>query len=442
MAASVFTSDLYHRLFPVGDIGKLFTDSAEVRAMLLVEGALAKVQGELGVIPQDSAAYIHRSCMEVQIDPGNLSKATGQNGVPVPALVAAFRKEMQAPEHAQYVHWGATSQDIMDTAQMLRLRQMLNHMETGLRSLLTALADLSERHAALPMAGRTYGQHATPTSFGATVAHWGAPLLDLLAGMEGLRSRVLWVSLSGAAGTSAALGPQAATTRASLAQALGLIDPKRSWHSDRSPILTLCAWLTQLATALGKMAEDQLLMTQTDLNELTLATSGGSSTMPQKQNPVQPAAIAALARQTIGVNAIVQGAGLHRQDRDGAAWFTEWLSLPQLCLCAAATLETSTQLIPCLSPNPIAMARALADQHGQIHAEALSFELARHMPRPDAQAAVKTLCAQAIDTHTALKDLAQAQFPEASLDAIFDPEHQIGTAAQDARAFAARVNAL
>ncbi|MBR9843423.1 MAG: adenylosuccinate lyase family protein, partial [Rhodobacteraceae bacterium] len=142
MAASLFDSPHYARLFPTGEAGRLFTDTAEVRAMLLVEGTLAKVQGELGIIPEDSAFFIHRSAMEVQIDPAGFAEATGTNGVSVPGLVAAFRKAMEAPEHAQYVHWGATSQDIIDTGLMLRLRSLLTICETDLRATLDALATL------------------------------------------------------------------------------------------------------------------------------------------------------------------------------------------------------------------------------------------------------------------------------------------------------------
>ncbi|PJE34294.1 3-carboxy-cis,cis-muconate cycloisomerase, partial [Pseudooceanicola lipolyticus] len=170
MAASVFDSALYGGLFSPGEAGRLFSDSAEIRAMLLVEGALAKVQGEHGVIPELSAAAISRAAMEVQIDPAAMAEATNSNGVSVPALVAAFRAAMQAPEHAQYVHWGATSQDIQDSALILRLRQALVLIEADLHAVLSALAGLAETHADLPMPARTYGQHATPTSFGAVAA--------------------------------------------------------------------------------------------------------------------------------------------------------------------------------------------------------------------------------------------------------------------------------
>ncbi|SEP72118.1 lyase family protein [Thalassovita taeanensis] len=442
MAASVFASQLYSRLFPTAEVGRLFTDSAEVRAMLLVEGALAKAQGKLGIIPEDSAAYIHRAAMEVQIDPGALAAATGTNGVPVPGLVAAFRKAMEAPEHAQYVHWGATSQDISDTGQMLRLRQMLYRHETDVIQTLISLGKLADAHADLPMPGRTYGQHATPVSFGATVAHWGAPLLELLNEMKDLRDRVLWVSLSGAAGTGAAFGPKAAALRAELAQALDLKDPIRSWHADRGPILALSSWLTRLATALGKIGEDLILLTQTGIEEVTLGASGGSSTMPQKQNPVAPSAMVALARQVIGLNGIIQGTGLHRQDRDGAAWFTEWLTLPQLCLATTAALEHGKSLAASLAPNAPAMAEALTNGLDLIHAEALSFRLAQHMPRPDAQAAIKTLCKQALSTKTPLSTLAAAAYPDIALADVFDPAQQMGDAPAQARAFALATQSL
>ena len=442
MAASVFDSPLYSRLFPAGDVGKLFTDTAEVRAMLLVEGALARVQGALGVIPETAAAFIHRAAMEVQIDPAELAAPTGQNGVSVPGLVAAFRAAMEAPEQAQYAQWGATSQDIIDTGRMLRLRQMLVLQEEMLRATVKALGRLAADHADLPMAARTYGQHATPTSFGATVAHWGAPLLDLVGELPALRQSSLWVSLSGAAGTSAALGPRAFETREALAKALNLHDPARSWHSDRGPILRIADWQARLALALGKMAEDLLILTQTGIGEVSLGAAGASSTMPQKQNPVSPSAMAATARHVAGLQATLQGAALHRLDRDGAAWFTEWLVLPQLCLATTATLIHAQSLSQTLAPLPRAMLGAMTDGQNLIHAEALSFALAAHLPRPDAQAAIKALCKKAGETGADLADLARASYPDLDLSPVFDPAQQMGLAPDEARRFAAAAGAL
>ncbi|WP_296763378.1 lyase family protein [Sediminimonas sp.] len=442
MAASVFESAHLAQLFPVGEAGRLFTDSADIRAMLLVEGALARAQGEMGLIPEPSGRFIHRAAMEVQIDPAALAPATAANGVCVPELVAAFRAAVEAPEHAQYIHWGATSQDIIDTGLMLRLRQVLAQYDTGLRAVLGALATLAETHADTPMAARTWGQVATPTSFGAQAAHWGAPLLELLNELPALREDALWVSLSGAAGTSAALGPQAPALRARMAETLHLADPRRSWHADRTPVLRLAAWVARLCAALGKMGEDATLLAQSGLQEAVPGGGGASSTMPQKQNPVAPAVLVALARHAAGLSATLNGAGLHRQDRDGAAWFTEWLTLPQLCLSGVAALERGAALAEGIAPDPARMAAVMRGTGGLIHAEALSFRLAGTMPRPDAQAAVKALCLEAGQTGAELADLAARDFPEADLSGVFDPSAQMGQAPTEAHAFAAAVRAL
>ncbi len=442
MAACVFDSQIYGDLFTSGDVGRLFTDTAETRAMLLVEGALARAQGAAGVIPAESAAAIGRAVMEVALDPASIRKATGQNGVPVPGLVAAFRAEMNAPEHAQYVHWGATSQDIMDSALMLRLRQALALIEDDLHLTLASLGKLAKAHAALPMPARTYGQHATPTSFGAVVAAWGAPMLDLLAELPTLRKSCLLISLSGAAGTAGALGPQAATVRAGMAEALGLNDPERSWHSDRTPLLRLMEWMVRVNLVLGKLGEDCIALVQTGIGEISLGGAGASSTMPQKQNPVAPSALVALARQGTGLLSILHGSALQQHQRDGAAWFSEWLCLPQIVLGAASAARTGRDLCPGISPNEPAMTEALASGLDMIHAEALSFALAAVMPRPEAQAQVKTLCREAGDTGQPLRQLVARDYPQMDGDALFDPAVQLGAAPAEALRFCEKVAEL
>ncbi|MFC3614394.1 adenylosuccinate lyase family protein [Lutimaribacter marinistellae] len=438
MAGSVFDSALFSKLFDSGEVGRLFTDSAELRAMLLVEGMLARAQGKLGVIPETSAQAIARAAMEVQLDPGALAQETGRNGVCVPALVAAFREEMQAPEHAAYVHWGATSQDVIDTGLMLRLRQALVLIEADLRALLAMLATLAETHAELPMPGRSYGQHATPTSFGAVVASWGAPLLDLLEELPDLRDRCLLVSLSGAVGTANALGPKSAETRAELADLLKLGDPGRSWHTDRAPVLRIADWMVRVTLALGKMGEDATELSQTGIAELNLGGSGASSTMPQKQNPVGPSVLVALARHAGGLSSVLHGAALHRYQRDGAAWFTEWMCLPQIVLSAGTAGRAARALASGLAPQEAAMTEALSAHQGMIHAEAVSFALAEHLPRPEAQAATKALCREAAETGTPLPDLVARDWPH--IDAAqFHSVRQLGQAPEEARRFARAV---
>jgi 3-carboxy-cis,cis-muconate cycloisomerase len=372
----------------------------------------------------------------VQIDPAALAAETGQNGVPVPALVAAFRRAMEAPAHAAYAHWGATSQDIHDTGLILRLRQALTIIEDRLVGLIHDLGRLAEDHADLPLAARTYAQAATPTSFGAIVASWGAPLIRHRARLTELRLRLLNVSLSGAAGTLSAMEGKGAGVRAAMARDLGLGDPGGSWHSTRDGMTELAGWLTMLAMTLGKMGEDLIWLSQSGIAEIDLGGGGGSSTMPQKQNPVAPSLLVTLARVQGGLNAAMQGAGLHRQQRDATAWFTEWLMLPQMVLGAARALAVAKGLTPQITPDAARMRAGIEDDLGLIHAEALSFALARRMPRPEAQAAVKALCKEAQATGTPLAMLAARDWPDTDWAAILTAEAQLGAAPDEARNFA------
>ena len=442
MPASPLDSGLYRDLFTDVEVARLFTDSAEVRAMLLVEGALAKAQAKHGLIPEISAAAIQRAAMEVQIDPTGLAAETACSAVPVPALVAAFRTAMEAPEHSQYIHWGATSQDIMDTALALRLRQVMALFDARIRSVLTSLATLAEDHAETPMAGRTYGQLATPTSFGALAASWGAPLLGPVRQRSDIARDLLHVSLSGAAGTLSVMEDKGPDVRASLAEALKLSDPGGTWHSNRSAIAQFAGWMTMVASALGKMGEDLLILTQSGIDEIDLTGTGSSSTMPQKANPVAPSALVALARHAVGLNATLQAAPMHRLQRDGAAWLTEWLTLPQLCQTLGGALRVADETLQGLGPNPQAMTANIDPSGlGLIYAEALSFALTRQMPRPEAQAQIAALCAEARTTSTPLPDLAQRDIPDLDVSS-FTPLAQMGQAPREARAFASAIRAL
>ncbi|MEP1765443.1 MAG: lyase family protein [Sulfitobacter sp.] len=441
MAASVFDSPLYAHLFPTGEAGRLFSDTAAIRAMLLVEGALANAQGAQGIIPELSAKAIQRATLEIQIDPGAIARATGANGVSVPGLVDAFRAEMNAPEHAQFVHWGAASQDILDTGLMLRLRQLLLLAETDLRAIIDALAAQAQDHAATPMAARTFGQQATPTTWGAVVADWGHALCDLLDALPALRASSLFVSLSGAAGTASALGPDAAATRAALAKGLGLNDPARTWHVDRGPILRIADWLVQVNSILSRMGGTFVALTSTEVAELALGGAGSSSTLPQKQNPVAPSALVALGHQATGLRATLAAAAQHTHQRDGAAWFTEWMVLPQIALGTASALQHGKKLTQGMAPDTGAMAETLANSQGLIHAEALSFALTSKMQRPKAQAEANALCAAAFAQNTALSVLAFAAHPDLPKD-LFEVTPSLGLAPQEALAFARRAKAL
>lgn len=430
MSTSIFDSTLHHDLFGDAEVARLLSDSAEVRAMMLVLGALAKAQGTAGVIPDVSGAFLHRATMEIQIDPMGLA---GANGVVVPGLVAAMHKALEAPEHAQYLHWGATSQDIQDTAQSLRLRQILALIEGRLKALLRGLADLAETHAQTPQAARTYGQVAVPSSFGALVASWGWPILRLLERLPDLKRHALAVSLTGAAGTSSQLGPDPQGLRKALADALGLSDPQQSWHTGRSRIIESAQWLSAVCIATGKIGEDVLRLSRSDVAEVWIGGAGASSTMPQKQNPVAASALVALSRF-----APAQMAALsipHGEARDGAAWFTEWLTLPPLIATAARAAAIAGDVAGSLTPNTTAMTGHLDDPLGLIHAEALSFALTATLRRPDAQAEVKRLTQDAVDTGHPLSELVAEAHPDAPLPDLTPPQ-SLGQAPVEARAFA------
>jgi len=432
MPAAPADSALYRQLLGDDETAALFTDSAEIRAMLLVEGALARVQGAAGMIPAAAAAAIDRASREAQIDPAALGASTAANGVPVPGLLAAFRNEIGDPQAAQYLHWGATSQDIADTGLVLRLRRVLALWDARLEALTQTLGRLAQDHADLPMAARTYGQAATPTSFGAVVAGWGRPLLRHRARLAGVADDLAIVSLGGAAGTLSAMGAEGSKIRAALAQALDLRDPGASWHAERDRVAALAGWMAGLTGSLAKIGEDLILLTQTGISEVTISGAGGSSTMPQKQNPVGPSVLVALARQVAALDTAMQGATVHRQNRDGAAWFTEWLVLPQMCLSTGRALALALDLANRIAPDPAAMARGLAADAGTIEAEALSFALARIMPRPEAQERIKALCAEALATRVPLAKLAARDWS----DLDFHPAG-LGSAPDEARAFAA-----
>jgi len=434
MAVTPFDSAMMRGLFGDDDIARLFTDSAEVRAMLLVEGALAQAQGELGVIPSDSAAFIKRAVMEVQIDPAGLSAETGVNAVVVPALVKAFHAATDAPEHAQYFHWGTTSQDIMDTALVLRLKQVLALFEGRLQAIIKALGTLAEAHADLPMAGRTYGQIASPTTFGATVATWGMPLIEHLQRLTELRPRLLRISLFGAAGTASQL-ENAPDVRRKMADALGLDPTGTPWHSTRDSIAEYAGWLALVTGSLGKMGEDLLLLTQSGIAEVSLGGGGSSSTMPQKSNPVLPSLLVGLARQVTALNSVIQGAQIHRKQRDGAAWFVEWMNLGQITMATGRALTAGVDLAGNITPDPDRMLAHIDDGLGLIYAEALSFALAKSLPRPQAQAEVKALCQQVKEQATPLPDLARAKWPDIPAS-LFTPQTQLGEAPAQAHAFA------
>lgn len=442
MTVSPFDSAIYRELLQDDEAAELFSDTSELRSMIRVEAALARVQGELGLIPEASAREIHRVISDAHIDPASLAVATRRDGVPVPALVDALRAAMGSDEHAQYLHWGATSQDIMDTGLMLRLQGIFDLVEQRLKMLLQALADKADVHAELPMAARTRTQIATPTSFGAVIVAWGSPLLNHLEVLGQFKPRLLRVSLAGASGNSTALGDKAAAVRSALAAELKLGDSTFCWHNDRSMLAEFASLLTRINASLAKMAEDVILATQPEVAEIRLMQGGGSSTMPHKNNPVVAETLVSLFRMSAALDSVMIQAMLHRQQRDGVTWALEWHALPQICMASAKALALAFDFVREMEPNTAAMEARLGRGSGLVYAEAISFKLTETMPRPEAQDQVKRLCAQALEQGCSLSQLVAQQYPETDWSVLATPVAQLGDAPDQARAFVTRVRQL
>lgn len=387
---SPYDSRILGPLFGDAGLAALFDDAAAVRAMVAVEAALARAEAEAGVIPRAAADRIAAAAGSFAPDLDALGEGSEQSGVPVIELVRQFRAHVGG-DAAQWVHWGATSQDIVDTALVLRLREALVLMAVRLDQVIAALAALADAHRLTVMAARTRYQQALPTSFGLKCAGWMLPLLRCRERLPGLRLRLLAVQFGGAAGTLAALGDSGVAVMEALAAELDLACPPLPWHSQRDGIAELGSWLSLVTGALGKLGQDAVLLAQTEIGEVDESAGGrgGSSTMPQKANPVAGEALVAAARLNAGLLGTLHQAQIQEHERGGAGWQMEWATLPTMVVTTGAALAKAEALLARLSVAAGRMRENLGPGNGLILAEAASFALAEHMPRPEAQALVK-----------------------------------------------------
>ncbi|MEM5585884.1 lyase family protein [Roseibium sp. AS2] len=437
MPLSLFSSSVFSGLYGDEDIAHLLSDASDVSAMIKVERALAVVQGNLGVIPRGAADAIEAALGNTELDPAQVAEGTRSAGVPVPALVSLLRAAV-GPESGTWVHWGATSQDVMDSAMMLQVRDCLEVLETRLAGLIDTLREQSERHAGQVMAGRTRNQIATPITLGYRIAQWAHPLIDAEAALAGLRGAVLRVQFGGASGINSAVAPDGSALSAALARELGLFDSP-SWHVNRTPVLALGAWLQQLGAGLAKMAGDLVLLGRSEIGEVQCGTGGGSSTMPQKNNPIQPEAIVTLARIATAAQAGLAAAAAPVEERDGARWPLEWQFLPQMLIATGAALRHAQALAATLKPNAARIAATLA-ANPEIMAEAASFVLAQ---KGVARAEAKDLVARAAaSTEPFATALAQSSPVDIDWEEALDPATVIAPATEmSERIFAKRATA-
>lgn len=375
VASSSYLSSL------IGDpeLSGLIDDAASLRAMVRVEVALARVEGRLGVIPAEAYPAIEHAAKRLAVEPTHLAEETARDGVPVPALVARLRKAVGEP-YADYVHFGATSQDIVDTAFVLTSIPMLGVLDLRLEAIIRGLIVQAERHVGTLMAGRTRHQLAAPTTFGLKAAGWALPLHRHRQRLVALRSRLAYVSLAGATGNLASLAGAGLAVEAALAAELGLDVPVAAWHSTRDGVAELGHWLALVTGSLGKIGTDILALAQSEIAEVRPSGGGRSSTMPHKTNPVAAETLVALARTNADRISTLHHALLHEHERDGAAWMLEWTSIPDMAIAAGASTRIALQLVETLHVDVAVMRARADDPPGLLASELAAFALSAVIP--------------------------------------------------------------
>lgn len=426
MSISPFDSAIYRCLLSDDELAHLFSDTAEIRSLLAVEAALARAQGKLDVIPKDAAARIADAAQSLTVAPEELAAGTGAAGVPITALVGLLRKA--AGDAGAYAHYGATSQDIVDTALIYRLLSAAALIETRLSNLAHILMAQAKEHQRSVMAGRTRFQQAVPTTYGLKAAGWLSGLCRHQARLRELKPRLFVVQLGGAVGTLASLGAKGSEVVRAFAGELGLAAPAMPWHAQRDALTEFAGWLSLISGTLGKIGGDVLLLAQSEVAEARPAEGGGSSTMPQKANPIAAEVLVTLARFNAGQIAVMHGAIAQEHERGGAGWMLEWLTLPQMIVAAGAGLARATDLMGGLVIDRARMRVNVEATNGLMMAEAATFALAAHMPRGEAEKLVGEACRAAVSGRhlaDALRALTDAPF---DAQALRDPASYLGAA--------------
>jgi 3-carboxy-cis,cis-muconate cycloisomerase len=394
MPFSPTDSIIFSPLFSDATVAGIFSDEQFVQYMLAVEAALARAEARLAVIPVQAGRQIDLATREIKLDFERMRSSTETDGFPVIELVRQLRA--QAGEAtADYVHWGATTQDIMDSALILQLRDGLGVLEGNLNKLILSLAKLADHHRNTLMAGRTHSQQALPISFGFKAANWLAPLLRHRQRLAELKPRLLVVQFGGAVGTLAALGDSGLEVQQMLADELKLSVLPMPWHTQRDNLVELAGWLALVSGSLAKIAQDIILMAQTEIAEVREAadkTRGGSSTMPQKGNPIVSETVVAAARMNASLLASMHQALIQEHERATGAWQMEWLALPQMFGLTASALQKTLFLGENLVVDEAQMQRNVQNSNGLMLAEGLTFILAQSMGHKEAEQLVRDAC--------------------------------------------------
>ena len=430
---------LHDSLLTHTDIAAQFALAQQVQRMLDVELALAEAEAAIGIIPPDCVEPIRTAAHAELYDHARLAAEVARTGNPtIPVVQHLTRRVAEtAPDAAHYVHWGATSQDILDTALVLQLRDTVSRVLGDTHRAAVAAAELARRHARTPQAGRTWLQQATPVTFGLKAAGWGDALERVRRQSQTALDEAAVLQFGGATGTLASLGSHGAAVAKELAERLGLGTTDIPWHAHRDRLAQLMCTLGVLTGVAGKIARDVALLAQTEINEVweqPTAGRGGSSTMPHKRNPVGASVTLAAAQRMPGLVATVLGCMAHEHERGLGSWQAEWDALPNVVVVSGTAIRAIADTLEGLEVDPASMRRNLEATNGLILAEAIAMALAPAMGKADAHQRVEAACHRAVAEGHALSAVL-AEDPAISthlnqndIERLLAPEQYLGAA--------------
>ena len=432
---------LLDSLFHWEPVAKLFRDDGYLQSMLDFDAALARAEARSGIIPSAVANAIAAKCRVELFDKQKLAEAAslaGNLAIPLikqlKALVAAENKDA-----ASFVHWGATSQDAIDTALVLQLREALPLISGDLDNLCARLAQMADQHRLIPIVARTWMQHAIPSTLGAKFAGWLDALMRHRERFREMQNRCLVLQFGGAAGTLAALGSQGEVIAKHLSAQLKLPLPQIPWHSHRDRLSEVATTLGLLTGTLGKIARDISLHMQTEIDELREPAEegrGGSSTMPHKHNPIACAIILAAATRVPGLVATMLSAMLQEDERGLGSWHAEWETLPEIVCLTAGAMHHLANVVPRLEIDVKRMRENLELTKGLIFAEAVTAALGEKILRSEARELIDAASERAIKEKRHLRDAINddqkiaEHFSSDQLDKLFDPRNYSGTTSE------------
>jgi 3-carboxy-cis,cis-muconate cycloisomerase len=413
--------DQIELLFSTPAMSAAFSAEAHVKAMLAFEAALSLAEARAGVIPPEAASAIEAACQVELFDITALYREAALAGTPAIPLVRMLTAQVEG-QAKRYVHWGATSQDAIDTALMLQMREGLNLLLEGLLAVGAACATLAEQHRQTLMVGRTLLQQALPITFGLKAARWLTLVTRQVRALQVRRNQTLAVQLGGAAGTLASLGEKGPQVVYALAEELKLTAPDQPWHTERDRVAEIAGALGVVAGAMSKIGSDLALLAQTEVGEASEGVApgkGGSSAMPQKRNPVDTTAAIAAARLAIGVVPVILNAMSQEHERAVGGWQAEWAAIPEIFRYTARAVEGIRGAVSNLQVDPARMQANLDLTKGLVMAESLTMALAPKVGRAEAYRMVQAACKKVVDENKELRQVAQA---DEQIRAVLSPE--------------------